>query len=102
MKKLILTFAIIGAMSFTFAGNGDVENTTKVETENYKGGKLTIKNDTGDALRVHTGSGESTMTKGASKTITCSPGKSIKVEGKVILKVTADMCGTTINLSDYL
>ena len=100
MKKVVLAFAIVGAMTFSFAGNGEVEGTVKVE--NFKGGKLTIKNDTGDALRVHTGSGEATMTKGASKTVTCSPGKSIKVEGKVILKVTSDMCGTTIKLSDYL
>jgi hypothetical protein len=101
MKKVILAFAFVGALTLSIAGNGEGEN-TKIETVNYKGGKLTIKNDLGKAVRVHTGFGETTMTKGASTTVTCSPGKSVKVEGKVVFKVTSDMCGTTVNLSDHM
>lgn len=101
MKKIILTLAVVGAFTFSMAGNGEVE-ATDTKVENVKGGKLTIKNDLSKAVRVHTGFGETTMSKGASTTVTCSPGKSVKVEGKVVFKVTSDMCGTTVNLSDYM
>lgn len=102
MKKLILPLAFVGAISFVMADSGVCENENNIETISYKGGKITIKNDTKEALRVHTGFGETTISKGATTTVTCSPGKSVKVEGKVVFKVTSDMCGKTINLSDYL
>lgn len=101
MKKIIMAVALVGAFTVSFAGLGEGEN-PKVETAEYKGGKLTIKNDLSKAVRVHTGFGETTMTKGASTTVTCSPGKTVKVEGKVVFKVTSDMCGTTVNLSDHM
>ncbi|MEZ4936632.1 MAG: hypothetical protein R2799_03475 [Crocinitomicaceae bacterium] len=102
MKKIIFAVALVSAFTFNYAGNGEGEK-AKVEAAEYKGGKLTIHNDTDDEVRVHTGYGETTLSaRGGKTTVTCAPGKKVKAEGKVIFEVTADMCGTTVKLSDYL
>lgn len=102
MKKIILAIAFVGAFTFSFAGNGEGED-PKVETVEFKGGKLTILNDTDTKYRIHTGFGETTLNpRGGKTSVTCSPGKTVKADGKAIFKVTDDMCGETIKLSDYL
>ena len=103
MKKIFLSFMFIGAMTLSFAGNGEDKNENKTETVEFKGGKLTIVNDTDTKYRIHTGFGETTLNpRGGKTTVTCSPGKTVKADGKAIFKVTDDMCGETIKLSEYL
>lgn len=66
-------------------------------------GNITLLNDTGNKLSVHTGTGTTSLNANGGKTsFSCKVGKSIKVEGKEVFKVTEKMCGETVKLSAYL
>ena len=66
-------------------------------------GNITLLNDTGNKLSVHTGTGTTSLNANGGKTsFSCKVGKSIKVEGKEVFKVTEKMCGETVKLSTYL
>ena len=100
MKKLILT----GAAAFFLAGMA-VANTTGEKTSEVitVDGSYKIVNDTDEKVRIHTGYGETTLNpNGGSTSVTCDPGKKVKVDGDVIFTVTDDMCGNTVKLSEYL
>lgn len=64
---------------------------------------IVLINDTPNQLKIHTGSGEVTLNaRGGRTSFSCNIGKSVKADGKVIFKVTAELCGKTIKLSEYL
>ena len=89
MKNLVLSIVafLIFSMTSSFAGDGNI----------------TLLNDTGNKLSVHTGTGTTSLNANGGKTsFSCKVGKSIKVEGKEIFKVTEKMCGETVKLSTYL
>ena len=82
----IVAFLTLSIMS-SFAGDGNI----------------TLLNDTGNKLSVHTGTGTTSLNANGGKTsFSYKLGKSIKVEGKEIFKVTKKMCGETVKLSTYL
>lgn len=89
MKKSVLSIVafLIFSMTSSFAGDGNI----------------TLLNDTGNKLSVHTGTGTTSLNANGGKTsFSCKVGKSIKVEGKEVFKVTEKMCGETVKLSAYL
>jgi RNase P/RNase MRP subunit p29 len=69
-----------------------------------KGGEnITLINDTPNKLKIHTGSGEVSLNpRGGKTSFSCNPGKTVKADGNVIFKVSEDMCGKTIKLSEYI
>jgi len=104
MKKLILGVAILSAFSHSAICNDNLKTSTQSNINVvYDEGKITLINDTANAIKVHTGSGEVTLNpRGGKTSFSCNPGKSIKFDGEVAFKVTEEMCGETIKLSTYL
>jgi hypothetical protein len=104
MKTLLLCSFLLAAIGGNVMGNS--ENTLSFKSTysaNVVSDNITLINDTPNAIKVHTGSGEVTLNpKGGKTSFSCNPGKQIKFDGKVAFKVTEDMCGTTIKLSQYL
>jgi RNase P/RNase MRP subunit p29 len=89
MKKSVLSIVAFLILSITSSFAGD--------------GNITLLNDTGNKLSVHTGTGTTSLNANGGKTsFSCKVGKSIKVDGKEIFKVTEKMCGETVKLSAYL
>lgn len=89
MKKSVLSIVAFLILSITSSFAGD--------------GNITLLNDTGNKLSVHTGTGTTSLNANGGKTsFSCKVGKSIKVDGKEIFKVTEKMCGETVKLSTYL
>jgi len=89
MKKSFLSLTLISILS--------------ISTSLAGGGNLTLLNDTGNKLSVHTGTGSTTLeARGGKTSFSCKVGKSIKVEGKELFKVTENMCGEIVKLSTYL
>ena len=89
MKKSVFSIIalLIFSMSSSFAGDGNI----------------TLLNDTGNKVSVHTGTGTTSLNANGGKTSFSSKlGKYIKVEGKEIFKVTEKICGETVKLSTYL
>lgn len=90
--------------SFTTASNDQ----TSFEKVEVKGGQVKIVNDTSTKLRIHTGSGVTTLNaKGGSTSISCDPGRKIYTapkgsKDKFIFEVESGMCGKTVKLSAYL
>lgn len=102
MKKVFAAAMIFAACATGFAMNTG-ETTEENGTEVPVGSRYTILNDTDEKVRVHTGYGETTLNPNGGRTsVTCDPGKKVKVDGDVIFEVTSDMCGETVRLSDYL
>lgn len=89
MKKSVLSIVAILILSIASSFAGD--------------GNITLLNDTGNKLSVHTSTGTTSLNANGGKTsFSCKVGKSIKVEGKEVFKVTEKMCGETVKLSAYL
>jgi RNase P/RNase MRP subunit p29 len=103
MKKVMLIGAlVVGAITFTSATllNGSNETIENVETT---GSSFKLINDTSEKVKVHTGTGETSLNpRGGSTSISCKSGKNVKVNGKVIFKISEDLCGQTVKISKYM
>lgn len=104
MKRVVLLAAIavasFGLYSFNTVPSNDVN------TEAFMQSSFTLINDTGSAVSIHTGSGFVTLNKGGKTSISCNTGKEVRYaeSGKkldLIFKISSDMCGKTIKLSNY-
>lgn len=103
MKKIILMLAVVGTFSFAFANEITNQPSGGEHKAEISGKKITLINDTSEKLKIHTGSGSVSLNpRGGKTSFSCNPGKKVKADGKVIFKVTDDMCGKTIKLSKYL
>ncbi len=104
MKKLILGVTVFSFLSLSVIGNEPLNaNAQTMRSIGNDEGKITLINDSPNAIKVHTGTGEVTLNpRGGKTSFSCDPGKSIKFDGKVAFKVTEEMCGQTIKLSTYL
>lgn len=102
MKKGLIATMIVAVSAIGFAmDTHDTSEETRSETP--VGDRYTILNDTDEKVRIHTGYGETTLNPNGGRTsVTCDPGKKVKVDGEVIFEVASDMCGETVRLSDYL
>lgn len=104
MKKLIIFSAIlISGTVLTSANLPEKVVTVETITESMK-----IVNDTDNEVKIHTGTGVVTLTKGGGSTsISCEVGKKIYTapngsKKDLIFEVDASMCGKTVKLSAYL
>ncbi len=64
-------------------------------------------NDTSSKVRLHTGSGFVTLNKGSKTSIGCRVGKKVSLaekgkKKKTLFTIKSDMCGETLDLSDFM
>jgi RNase P/RNase MRP subunit p29 len=102
MKKALFLLLIMSSLCVANAHQAS-ESPLSVTNVSNSGEKITLINDSPNKLKIHTGSGEVSLNpRGGKTSFSCNPGKSVKVDGKEIFKVSEDMCGKTIMLSKYL
>ena len=105
MKKIILLSSFVVLTSFGTITN--TENTSSVKTEIVVGESFSLINDFKDKISIHTGTGFVSLNKGSKTSIGCNVGKEVRwanegKKGDVIFKITADMCGKTLKLSELM
>ncbi len=105
MKKIILLSSFVVLTSFGTITN--TENTSSVKTEIVVGESFSLINDSKDKISIHTGTGFVSLNKGSKTSIGCNVGKEVRwanegKKGDVIFKITADMCGKTLKLSELM
>ncbi len=104
MKKVMIAVCTLCFIGTVTASNiNDNTNEGEVIVTPAEGGRYTILNDTDEKVKIHTGYGTTTLNpRGGRTSVSCEPGKKVKIDGKVIYEVSDDMCGETVKLSDYL
>jgi hypothetical protein len=105
MKKIILLSSFVVLTSFGTMTNS--QTTTNVKTEMVVGESFSLINDSKDKISIHTGTGFVSLNKGSKTSISCNVGKEVRwanagKKGDVIFKITADMCGKTLKLSELM
>lgn len=102
MKKSILFLGFILLTSFGTIEKTDLRSSlnTVVVSESFS-----LINDTKDKISIHTGSGFVSLNKGAKTSISCNVGKEVRwanegKKGNLIFKITAEMCGKTLKMSE--
>lgn len=103
MKKVIVILAVLslGLISFTTKEIG------KSSIEITIGESFSLINDTKDKVSIHTGTGFVSLNKGSKTSIGCNVGKEVRwaesgKKGDVVFKITKDMCGKTLKLSELI
>jgi len=105
MKKIILLSSFVVLTSFGTITN--TETSSSVKTEIVVGESFSLINDSKDKISIHTGTGFVSLNKGSKTSIGCNVGKEVRwanegKKGDVIFKITADMCGKTLKLSELM
>jgi hypothetical protein len=105
MKKIVLFFGIIVLSSFGNVNNTNLKDT--VSKDVMVGSSFSLINDTKDKVSIHTGTGFVSLNKGSKTSIGCNVGKEVRwanegKKGDVIFKITDDMCGETLKLSELM
>jgi hypothetical protein len=103
MKIILLSIysAVIGLNVVTIKQTNNIVNEIKLESS------FSLINDTKDKISIHTGTGFVSLNKGSKTSIGCNVGKEVRwanegKKGDVIFKITADMCGKTLKLSELM
>ena len=103
MKIILLSIysAVIGLNVVTIKQTNNIVNEIKLESS------FSLINDTKDKISIHTGTGFVSLNKGSKTSIGCNVGKEVRwanegKKGEVIFKITADMCGKTLKLSELM
>ncbi|HBD27081.1 hypothetical protein [Flavobacterium sp.] len=105
MKKAILLLSFVVLTSFGTIPNPEINSNLKTET--VLGESFSLINDSKDKISIHTGTGFVSLNKGSKTSIGCNVGKEVRwanegKKGDVIFKITADMCGKTLKLSELM
>ncbi|MEO8234574.1 MAG: hypothetical protein ABI549_04095 [Flavobacterium sp.] len=105
MKKIILLLGIVILSSFDNADN--ILPTNRIEKTIYFESSFSLINDTKDKVSIHTGTGFVSLNKGSKTSIGCNIGKEVRwanegKKGDVIFKITPEMCGKTLKLSEFI
>ena len=103
MKIILLSIysAVIGLNVVTIKQTNNIVNEMKLESS------FSLINDTKDKISIHTGTGFVSLNKGSKTSIGCNVGKEVRwanegKKGDVIFKITADICGKTLKLSELM
>lgn len=103
MKKVIVILAVLslGLTSFT------TKEIYKSSIEITAGESFSLINDTKEKISIHTGTGFVSLNKGSKTNIGCNVGKEVRwaesgKKGDIIFKITKDMCGKTLKLSELM
>ena len=105
MKLAILALSFVMLTSFGTIEKGILDKTTG--TEVVVGESFSLINDSKDKISIHTGTGFVSLNKGSKTSIGCNVGKEVRwanegKKGDLIFKITADMCGKTLKLSELM
>lgn len=103
MKKAILLLSFVVLSSFNSTSNVDFKLKSNVSI--VAGESFSLINDSKDKISIHTGTGFVSLNKGSKTSIGCNVGKEVRwanegKKGDVIFKITADMYGKTLKLSE--
>ena len=84
--------------------SGQVGNHKIIKKETTES-SISLINDSKDKISIHTGTGFVSLNKGSKTSIGCNVGKEVRwanegKKGDVIFKITSEMCGKTIKLSE--
>jgi hypothetical protein len=103
MKIILLSIysAVIGLNIVNIKQTNNIVNEIKMESS------FSLINDSKDKISIHTGTGFVSLNKGSKTSIGCNVGKEVRwanegKKGDVIFKITADMCGKTLKLSELM
>ncbi|MEQ3661435.1 MAG: hypothetical protein ABNG98_01155 [Flavobacterium sp.] len=103
MKKVIIILAALSLGLTSFS----TKEISKTLIEVNVGESFSLINDTKDKISIHTGTGFVSLNKGSKTSIGCNVGKEVSwaksgKKGDVIFKITKDMCGETLKLSELM
>lgn len=103
MKSILIVvyFSIVGINVVNINYADATLNEINIESS------FSLINDTRDKISIHTGTGFVSLNKGSKTSIGCNVGKEVRwanegKKGDVIFKITADMCGKTLKLSELM
>lgn len=105
MKKIILLLGFVILSSFSnpnpSSSKINLEKTANMEAS------FSLINDSKDKISIHTGTGFVSLNKGSKTSIGCNVGKEVRwaengKKGELIFKITAEMCGKTFKLSEFV
>lgn len=107
MKKLILSSALVFGIFAMSAFKPSSEATVIVSKKPNGEICFKVKNDTGESITLHTGSGTAPMNSGTQKEFCIQEGKKLTVAergqpGKLLLKVDGSLAGKTFKLSELM
>lgn len=105
MKKVMLFLCLVVLTSFGTVTKSN--EAPKPTFEKAVSSSFSLINDTKDKVSIHTGTGFVSLNKGAKTSISCAAGKEVRwadsgKKGDIIFKITEDMCGKTLKLSDLM
>jgi len=103
MKNTLFALALLSLSlsSFTTFEKKSIRIETKIESS------FSLINDTKDKVSIHTGTGFASLNKGSKTSIGCNIGKEVRwanegKKGDILFKITSEMCGKTIKLSEFI
>ena len=102
--KLLLFSVYISVIGLNVAS---IKQTNKFINEKSVESSISFINDSKDKISIHTGTGFVSLNKGSKTSIGCNVGKEVRwanegKKGDVIFKITSDMCGKTLKLSEFI
>ncbi|MQP24479.1 hypothetical protein GFJ94_05325 [Flavobacterium sp. LMO8] len=105
MKLAILALSFV--MLTSFGTSEKISSNKRSNTEVVFGESFSLINDSKEKISIHTGTGFVSLNKGSKTSIGCNVGKEVRwanegKKGDVIFKITADMCGKTLKLSELM
>lgn len=85
----------------------NIKKTQTILKETNTESSFSLINDTKDKISIHTGTGFVSLNKGSKTSIGCNVGKEVRwgnegKKGDVIFKITDDMCGKTLKISELM
>jgi hypothetical protein len=101
MKVVLFSFylSVIGLNVKNIKQNDAIIKTETIESS------FSLINDSKDKISIYTGTGFVSLNKGSRTSIGCNIGKEVRwanegKKGDVIFKITIEMCGKTLKLSE--
>lgn len=101
MKTLLFTIyiSVIGLNVVNIKKNNAIIREESIESS------FSLINDSKDKISIHTGTGFVSLNKGSKTSIGCNIGKEVRwanegKKGDVIFKISSEMCGKTLKLSE--
>lgn len=101
MKNLLIVF-YFSVVALNVVNIKNTESTLNTNEDSFK-----LINDTKEKVSIHTGYGFVSLNKGSKTSISCDSGKEVRwanegKKGDVIFKITDDICGKTMKLSELI
>ncbi|MES2864969.1 MAG: hypothetical protein V4666_12665 [Bacteroidota bacterium] len=103
MKALLfcIFISVIGLNVASIKQNNKFISEKRVESS------ISFINDSKDKISIYTGTGFVSLNKGSKTSIGCNVGKEVRwanegKKGDVIFKITSEMCGKTLKLSEFV